>query len=117
MEQRPGIILRLRAKYALYTYEKAEKPHRKLVKKMQNLEAEREAILSADRERRLVRDTSGTYAVGKEMLRINDKFVELNTEWESVDARMKLAYARVQAVLKATGYDKASANRYGDDET
>lgn len=34
MEQRPGIILRLRAKYALYTYEKAEKPHRKLVKKM-----------------------------------------------------------------------------------
>jgi len=108
MEQRPGIILQLRAKYALYTYGKVEKPHIKLVRKMQALEAEREAILAADQERRRGGDTSGTYTVGKEMLRINDKFVELNAEWETLDARMKVAYARVQTVLKATGYDKAS---------
>jgi hypothetical protein len=42
------------------------------------------------------------------MLRINDKFDEMNAEWKSVDARIKVAYARVQAVLKATGYDNAS---------
>jgi hypothetical protein len=61
-------------------------------------------------------DTSGTYAVGKGMLHINDKFVEPNAAWESVDARMKAAYALVQAVLMATGYDKASGDRCGDTE-
>lgn len=106
VQKRPGLPLQLRARPVWRAYEKAREPYDRLVRQMQTLEAEREALLRADMTRRQAGEPSDIDAVGAELLRYNRIFAELTEPWNKAEADMKRAYSAALKVLEELGFEE-----------
>lgn len=108
IDKRPGLFLRLRARKAWRAYEKARGPYDRLVRQMETLEAERDALIQAAMARRQAGEPSDIHALGIELMRYSEIFADLTEPWEKAEADMKRAYASALKVLDELGFEDVS---------
>ena len=100
----PSLLQRLRASRAMPAYEKARVPYNRLVRQMETLEAQREALVRAMAARIRTGEPVDERS-GEELLNFNKLFADLEGPWEKAEANMKKAHAAVIKLLDELGFE------------
>lgn len=100
----PSLLQRLRASRAMQAYEKARVPYDQLVRQMETLEAQREALVRAMAARIRTGEPVDERS-GEELLNFNKLFADLEEPWKKAEANMKKAHAAVIKLLDELGFE------------
>lgn len=105
-DRKPNPLLRLRAWFALRAYRKAEKPYRRLLREIEALKAEQQAVLTSmaadNRAGRLGKHEFDVRSAN--LMGITERLDELAEPWRKADAAMRSATATTQTVLRDIGF-------------
>lgn len=108
IKRKPGLLLRMKARFAWIAYRKVEVPYRRLYRQFAALEAEREALLMASAARRSEGKPDDLEALGVQLLEFNERFAVLEEPWAKAEADMKAAYIAAMQILDEMGFEESS---------